>query len=359
MASGDGLIVRVRPVLARLTAPQVLGLCEAAQAHGSGMLDLTSRANVQLRGVRAEAHEALLADLWALGLLDADPAVEGRRNLLVAPLWVAGDATALVAQELIDRLGELPDLPAKVGFAIDCGDAPVLGSASADVRVERGVSGGLIVRADGCALGRSVTPHCAVDEVIALARWFAATRGEAGRMARHPGLEQAQGVEPPAPARALPAPGPSPLGPVLGVAFGQMEAASLARLMRDSGAVAVRVTPERCLVLEGGRTVEVEGFHSAPDPLLRADACAGAPYCPAATVATRPLARRLAGRIAGLHVSGCAKGCARAQAAAVTLVGRNGAFDLVRNGAAWDAPAERGLSEEELLGMFGALDASV
>jgi precorrin-3B synthase len=359
MASGDGLIVRVRPVLARLTAPQVLGLCEAAQAHGSGMLDLTSRANLQLRGVRAGAHEALLADLWELGLLDADPAMEGRRNLLVAPLWAPSDATALVAQGLIVRLGDLPDLPAKVGFAIDCGDAPVLGSASADIRVERGLSGGLILRADGCALGRPVTQERAVEDVISLAHWFAATRGDAGRMARHTGLADAEGIEPPAPAGALPAPGPSPLGAVLGVAFGQMEAGSLARLVGDSGAAAVRITPERCLVLEGGRETPVEGFHIAPDPLLCADACAGAPYCPAATVATRPIARRLAGRVAGLHVSGCAKGCARAQAAAVTLVGRNGAFDLVRNGAAWDAPVQRGLSEDAVLRMFGAQDASV
>jgi precorrin-3B synthase len=50
MASGDGLIVRVRPLLARLTAAQALGLCKAALAHGSGLIDLTSRANLQLCG---------------------------------------------------------------------------------------------------------------------------------------------------------------------------------------------------------------------------------------------------------------------------------------------------------------------
>ncbi len=138
-----------------------------------------------------------------------------------------------------------------------------------------------------------------------------------------------------------------------------MEAGTLARLVRDSGAVAVRVTPERCLVLEGGRAVATDGFLSAPDPVLDVDACAGAPFCPAASVPTRGLARRLAGRVAGLHVSGCAKGCARARAAAVTLVGRGGAFDLVRGGAAWDAPVRQGLSADELLEMFGAQDASV
>ncbi len=124
MDSGDGLIVRVRPVLARLTAHQVLGLCAAALAHGSGIVELTNRANVQVRGVRAGAHEALLEELWTLGLLDADPGVEGRRNVLVAPLWAQGDMTEQVARGLIARLGELPDLPAKFGFAVDCGGAP-------------------------------------------------------------------------------------------------------------------------------------------------------------------------------------------------------------------------------------------
>jgi precorrin-3B synthase len=198
-----------------------------------------------------------------------------------------------------------------------------------------------------------------VDRVIALARWFAATRGGAGRMARHPALAEAEGNEPPAPAGALPGPAMSALGPVVGVAFGQMEAAALARLVTESGAVAVRVTPERGLVLEGGQAVPADGFLGVPDPVLGADACAGAPFCQAATVATRALARRLAGRVAGLHVSGCAKGCARARPAAVTLVGRAGAFDLVRNGAAWDAPERTGLAERELLEMFGAQNASV
>lgn len=359
MESGDGLIVRIRPVLARLGAVQVLGLCDAAEAHGSGIVELTSRANLQLRGVRPEAHEALLEALWRLDLLDADPAIEGRRNVLVAPLWSEGDATAQIAQELIARLAELPDLPAKFGFAVDGRDAPMLGGCSADIRVERGVSGGLIVRADGCTRGEPVTAAEAVDRVIARAHWFAESRGAAGRMARHPGLAAAEGTEAPARPAALPGPGASPLGPVVGVAFGQMEAGGLARLVRESRATAVRVTPERCLLLEGGQPVTVEGFLGSPDPLLAADACAGAPFCPAATVATRGLARRLAGRVAGLHVSGCAKGCARARPAAVTLVGRSGAFDLVRNGAAWDAPVQTGLAERELLEMFGADDASV
>ena len=41
MMSGDGLVVRVRPRLARLTRAQILGLCAAAQEFGSGMIGNT------------------------------------------------------------------------------------------------------------------------------------------------------------------------------------------------------------------------------------------------------------------------------------------------------------------------------
>lgn len=56
-----------------------------------------------------------------------------------------------------------------------------------------------------------------------------------------------------------------------------------------------------------------------------------------------------------LHVSGCTKGCARARAADITLVGRNGKFDLVRDGCAWDTPSQTGLSPEALRSFIGAL----
>jgi len=361
MASGDGLIVRVRPLLARLTADQALGLCAAACAHGSGVIDLTNRANLQLRGVRGDHHQALIDDLWALGLLDADPALEGRRNILVDPSWQEGCETQRIATALVARLADLPPLPAKFGFAIDAGSAPVLGGASADIRVERGVSGGLILRADGSDLGCATCATKAVDIILAVARWFTETGGAAsGRMARHLAAHALPDAFRPAEARvapgALPRPGEMRPGPVYGAAFGQIDAGALARLITDSGAQALRVTPARSFVLEGATAVSGAGFITQPDdPLLRVDACPGAPFCTAATVETRTLARHLAPLAKGsLHVSGCAKGCARAGAADVTLTGRDGAFDLVCGGAAWDAATVPGLAPARLPAILGA-----
>lgn len=370
MASGDGLLVRVRPQLARLTSAQALGLCELARRLGSGLIDLTHRANLQLRGVTPDAHGAVIDALCALGLADADATREAWPLVLVAPCWQAGDDTEGIATELLSRLNELPALPPKFGFAVDAGPAPVLAAAPADVRIERARSGGLLVRADGAAAGHPVSRAGAVDAALAMADWFAATAKEvepaSRRMRRHQQIfswaDGPQPLEPAAASASLPTPGMSSLGPVYGVPFGQIEAAALATLLRDSGAVGLRLTPQRALVLEGGRRCDAKAFITvAGDPLLRVDACPGAPSCASATVATHAVARALASGLAAagtgaprsLHVSGCAKGCARARPADATLVGRNGAFDLVRSGCAWDAPVQTRLSPEALCSLNG------
>lgn len=359
MMAGDGLLVRVRPRLARMTSEQVAGLCEAAARFGNGLIDITNRANLQIRGVRDNSLSALLDRLVALDLVDADPVMEVRRTILIAPDWRQGDESAQIANALMARLAALPELPAKVGFAVDAGTAPILGADPADFRIERGESGGLILRADGRGLGVSIAVNEAADAMVAMAHWFVETGGaEAGRMARHtaPLPAWAQGHDRPAPARAAIQPGQHALSCVYGVPFGSMEASALATLMTDSGAQAARITPWHTLLLEGALPVDAKGFVTdASDPTMRVDACPGAPACPQATVETRALAMRLAPHIAGrLHISGCAKGCAHAGPADVTLTGRDGLFDLAFDARAGSPPVRSGLHPDQLLAHFGA-----
>lgn len=356
MMSGDGLVVRVRPRMARLTAAQAVGLCDVAERYGNGTIDLTNRANLQVRGVAEGDHAQMLDDLAALNLLDTEPGIERKRNILVSPLYSDGDLTARLTQELTDRLGELPDLPAKFGFAVDTGGAPVLSQNSADIRLERS-SDGVFLRADGQETGRRVSQDKAIDRVIELAQWFAANRTDTlRRMATL--TEQVplpniwQGTAP-IPAGAPLHPGPTPIGPAFGAPFGALPAAALRTLIDTTKATGLRVTPWRIFLLEGGAATETADFVTAAnDPLLTTDACPGAPFCPQAEVATRDIARALAPKVGGsLHVSGCAKGCARQLPADVTLTGRGGHFDLVKHGRAGDEPCQRGLSPEQLMSM--------
>ncbi|TGG93857.1 precorrin-3B synthase [Natronospirillum operosum] len=365
MTSGDGLVVRVRPNRARLTRKQALGLCILAKHHGIGLLDLTNRANLQIRGVSEAALEPLQQRLAELELLDDSPEQEQRRNILAAPDWKPGDDTDRLARGLQERLHELPELPAKVGFAIDAGAAPMLSEDSADFRLERGTSGRLLLRADGRPYGMPLdTIETAISTLIRLTHWFADSGGIESRRMRHhqmplPGWFTA--TETAQPARPKLQPGQHALGLIAGLPFGQIEAEALLQVLKTTSVQGLRLTPWRCLLLEGmdqlpalpGR--EFPAFLTEPnDPLLRVQACAGAPGCSQATVATRTLAARLAPRVRGtLHVSGCAKGCACPNATDFCLTGREGQYDLAFQARAGDPPHRSAQSEAEVLKFFG------
>ncbi len=127
MLSGDGLVVRLRPRGGRWSAEQAVGIAELAQRCGNGLIDLTSRANLQIRGVREQSHQSLIAGLVRLGLVDDDQAMEARRNIIVAPFGVDGDATHALASELEHALAARAlGLPGKFVFAIDCGRECIL-----------------------------------------------------------------------------------------------------------------------------------------------------------------------------------------------------------------------------------------
>jgi precorrin-3B synthase len=360
MASGDGLVVRIRARDGWLSAAQTEGIADLARRFGNGQIDLSSRANLQLRGVQPDTHAPLLAGLQSLGLLDPTPEIEARRNILVAPFWTEGDATILLARDLAQGLAtqNAPDLPGKFGFAVDCAATPCLRGAAADIRIERDAAGKLLVRAEGCDHGAEASDDTAASLALDLARWFVASGGVQdgrGRMAAH----LARGAVLPDLFRAIPAqaaapeppePGATAKGWLLALAFGQVSAEALRGL---AGFAPLRLTPWRMILATGMTTPRpLDGFITEPsNPLLRVIACTGAPGCPQALAETRALARDLArfvpaGQI--LHVSGCAKGCACPGPAPFTLVGQSGGFGALRDAPASATPRRPAFSADTL-----------
>lgn len=354
MQSGDGLVVRIRPRGGRLTPDQARAIADLSTAHGNGLIDLSSRANVQLRGVTAASHPALIEGLRALGLIDANAEAEARRNIVVTPFWDATDATQDLATRLTEALAaaDAPALPGKFGFVIDTAVAPVLREVSADIWLETGPDSLLLAAADQ-PLAKPVTAETAIAEAIALAHWFVAEGGVTEGRGRMAALLKRRAL--PAgftssrlPTAAQPAPGTTAQGQLVGFEFGQMQAETLAALA-DLGAL--RITPWRMLLIEGlTQAPHIQGLITdAADPMLRVIACTGTPGCLQAHAATRPLARALAPRLTEtLHVSGCAKGCAHPTSAALTLTATSEGFALIRNGMASGTPLRIGLSAEDL-----------
>ncbi|WP_333815178.1 precorrin-3B synthase [Tabrizicola sp.] len=415
MQSGDGLVVRIRPPLGRLTPAQAQAVAQAAEAHGNGIIDLSARANLQLRGVTGASHGPLIDDLRAQGLIDPDIETESLRNLIVTPFrsvsfaserppapplphaggretttpTIATDATTprlpspsrgqvsggghdagqahdntdLLAATLTAALAKMPRLPGKFGFALDTGPRPVLSGASVDIRVERAADGSPILRPEGHPLGQPVTDLA--RDAIAMAEWFVANGGVSNGRGRMAALI-AKGIVPPgcttAPAAPLPRPTPGlcPDGALVALAFGQMRAETLKALAALGHEI--RPTPWRMLLLVGATSLPaIPNVITDPaDPILRVTACTGAPGCPQALGDTRHLARQLAPHVAAgqtLHLSGCAKGCAHPGPAPLTLTATGQGYDLIRNGSASDTPSLTGLTPQAILNHLKVPDA--
>jgi len=240
MASGDGMLVRVKPRAGGMDADTLRGVAAAAARYGNGVVNLTGRANLQVRGLSERTLEGFAAAVLALGAADADPAAERRRNVVVSPL--AGDdpavaaATLAVARALEAMVLEammleaglaapgpasLDGLPGKFGFVVDGGGVAGLGPVRGDVVVR--VAGTVCtVRVDGGGAGMVVEPGQAAEAALALARAFLALGGgrsgegacDAGGVSRMRDLVAARGEAAVFAAAALPAgSGPDSVAP--------------------------------------------------------------------------------------------------------------------------------------------------
>jgi precorrin-3B synthase len=373
MATGDGLLARLTPSGATIRLPAFGGLCTAAARHGNGIVEITSRGSIQVRGLTAASAGPFAAEVAALGI----PAEEG---IPVMPDPLSGlDETGLIDAGAV--AGELrralaisslaSKLSAKVSVVVDGGGALHLDEVAADVRL-RAVRTDQAVRCD-VALGGTAASgisigavpagraaECAVRLLELLAAFSpqrmrnAVESAGAARFASALGgiLEQAS-------AQAARSP-VEPVGihalqsvEVAGIAlpFGHSDAETLSRLIREAeraGATGLRTAPGRALLFVGMPRGAASGFAARAaslgfiadpvDPRRRVIACAGAPICASGEIPARVLAPAVAqavraANVAGpVHVSGCAKGCAHPAPTPLAIVGRAGACDIHLNG---------------------------
>lgn len=377
MPTGDGLLVRVKPPGGRLTSRAARLVAQAARDCGNGVIELTSRGNLQIRGLSAANIQPFAAAMVAAGLASADPGVERRRNVMPLPLAgcdpaAAADAASLAAavEAMLAADPALAALSPKFSFAVDGGG--VLGlSEHADITVRTDGAFHWIELDGAQAL---CPPGVTVPVLHDLAR-AAGTRRmrEVGAAATFAAFGLTPELMAPRPAStppvgfiAYPGTGHGAFG--MGLAFGETDAATLCTMadladrfcdgtLRLSpwrvvllGQVAAALVPTLC------DAVAVAGLIAdADDRRLRMAACIGSAGCASGTVRARDDAAALAsaGWTGFLHVSGCAKGCAHPGDAQHTLVGENGSYGLVRDGRASGVRLITGLSVPQAAAHLG------
>jgi precorrin-3B synthase len=141
MESGDGLIVRLRIGGGIVETRLAADVARWSRRWGNGQIDLSSRGNLQLRGLSTHHLPALHDALDAWGLLDNDAAGEAVRNVISNPLAGLDPAAVLdvrpIAEGLARRLAAdagLHGLPGKFGFVIDDGGLFGLDEVPSDIR---------------------------------------------------------------------------------------------------------------------------------------------------------------------------------------------------------------------------------
>jgi precorrin-3B synthase len=406
MQSGDGLVVRIRPRSGSFSPHELRVLADAAQRFGNGHIDLTRRANLQLRGVSEGSLSSLHDVIASLGLLDDSADGEAVRNVMISPLAGMDPAEVLdvktTGRELERRLASdksLWALPSKFGFIVDGGGVLSLAEQRADVRLLAVARGSEIAFAVGLEtrtgiewLG-SVSPDAAAAAAteIGLAFINAVSReprqrirdlSDEGLASVRSAMRSRLGILPENPRQAdvslnrrvgLINLGAGRFAAGIAAPFGRIEADQLRKLadaIVTHGGEEIRLSPWRVLYAglpsrpSAQNLLDVaarDGLIIDPcDPLLQIEACPGAPGCQSTALDTRGDGRRMAdllprfGFTGTVHVSGCAKGCAKSGPADLVLVGSEGRYGIVRNGTARDH-ATRHLAFAELAADPGSI----
>ena len=377
----DGALARVRVPGGVLTWDQADGLRELAGRLGDGELYLTSRGNVQLRGLGAECGGELASRMHEMGLLPSERH-ERVRNVVASPLsgldgLGAGDVrpwpTALDA--LLCASEEAARLSGRFLFALDDGrgDVDALGT---DVTLRARDDGEAELRIGAlesvARIGADEAPRAALlaatvflEAAGGSGAWRVTDLPDAGaslfdevvRRLRAAGLPVALGTVP------VPGGAPPALGVVtgpgdtdalsVGLPLGRADAVrwqALTDLARDHGAGGLRLTPWRGVVVPGVRRDRAPGALDALEaaglvtgdrsPWTGVSACVGRPGCAKSRADVRgdaAAALPVAPRADALpvHWSGCERRCGHPRGEWVDVVaGPDGGYrvSVVRDG---------------------------
>ncbi len=376
MQTGDGLLTRLRPLGNSLTPEQFARIATEAMRHGNGILEITARGNLQVRGLSADS-----APLFSQAVLAMDFPLAGGLAIETPPLSGFDPDEVTDARELAEQLAETVaacepalSLAAKLSITVDGGGRFHLGGVAADIRLsaERRDGApfwrlGLAGDAAGAQTVAVLPQGEAVAAVMALLRKLSAM----GRKARGRDLDVREwqayfgpfaASEPAAAQKILPLPGihqwldRAVLG--LGLPFCQIDARTLIAFLGEMDAIGcreIRLAPDHGFFLIGIEPAHLDaarqraaahGFITRPgDPANAIALCAGSRGCASAFFDTQALARQLIAEGEALldgsltvHLSGCPKGCAHPAAAALTFTAAPTGYALVVNGSASGSP---------------------
>lgn len=328
--ASDGAIIRIRQPGGRLPVAVLRHLLSIAQRWGDGMVQVTSRANIQLRALPLDDCGAVpgpIADaVDATGLVPATH--ELVRNMICSPLTGPERPSLLpLVDELDTELLDVPllaELPGRFMWAFDNGSGDVAGEPWDLCYQSLDAEHGLVATAAGQVW--EVPAVEAPSVLLALAQDFQLYRTQADHPVWHVdelaspigegfGPQADRGIV----VRRPPQVGPHGTDLLAGAPLGKLTADMIGAL---SALHEVRVTPWRAVLVPGAAEradeLAAAGWIVDPaDPWANISACTGRPGCRKSSIDTVALARDMVAAAAAdptlvthpVHISGCARRC--------------------------------------------------
>lgn len=384
----DGGLARIRVPGGLLTSAQLTTVADLARDRGNGLIDLTHRANLQVRGLDIEGSPKLWDALRHVGLLAADPVADRLRNILASPLAGLDSDEIIDVRPCVAALDQalqsdpgLGELSPKFSFVFDGGGIGRVGAllhdvgflaetASDGVRLRLSLAGrptaAMIARADAAALAVALaktaihlSPDGAARMSAALADHSVADVLDHARQQTDIDIGHQDPTSQPIALEPV-------LGPVcdarnasvaygLGIPLGRFTdatARALAALAENFGDGLLRLTPWQAMFVTGIPARAADAFRSEAraldlltepeDMAIRVSACSGSTGCMRTECDTKAdgsailaALRRIdaANRTSmTIHLSGCTRGCAHPDASGLLLLGRpDGGYDAFKD----------------------------
>ena len=364
MDTGDGWLLRIR-IPGGLVTPRQLGaVATIAAQYGSGMVDITSRGNLQIRGVAAEAIDPAAQAVVHAGLSRADARSDAFRAVVSSPLTghdpVALCDTQSLVTTLVDRLATsiTGTLPSKFGVVLDDGGTWPLDAIDADINLRADGAGRWTVRVRGAIQPIGWTDNPA-DTVLAATqlcvdngRRMDGVIATIGRAIVADRLAIALGSALPEPSAAaqttkdriigrLPHPDAGRSNIIAAPFLGRVTTDVLGALadLASSHAEAVRLTPDHsmafCGVAESAAAMLLANLTNLDlvidphDPRSALSACVGSLGCARAHADTWAFASQMAATVTRpnrVHLSACAKGCGAPSGVSQLVADESGMF---------------------------------
>lgn len=378
MVTGDGLLVRLRPAKPGFALGELIAVADAAEICGNGILEVTARGNLQIRGLTAATVPLLASKIADAGIgvaeglaIETPPLAGLDPSEIVNPLPLAAQLRAAVAEHRPPLT-----LAPKLSITVDGGGHLHLGGVTADIRLRAVCVGGKTLWQLALAGTEATSRRVAfLDEsavlaaVLTILKTLAATGVSArardidaatlrASLASMADLDAVERVEPAPNSAGIHNLGADRAALGVGLAFGQIRSRDL-RIFLEAlqifGATEIRLAPDHGLMVLGivaDRVAAAQalalghGLRAFPgDPRNDIAACAGIGACASALIDTRAVAQAVIDAAPSLldgsltvHVSGCAKGCAKPSSSALTITAAPIGYGLVVNGPASAAP---------------------